>query len=173
MKRLSMLALLFGGAALTTASLKPSVAPSGEREKRHTDAVERLTDEFLNRGIPTTIDAVYAKDAIHHSPMGDLDLEGRKMTRGALGMALPDFKVEIVSMTSGDDWVSALYSFNGTFTGSLPTPDGKQIPGNNAGIRLVIGSFYRFNNLGLMAESWETFDNLSLSAQMGLLPAPR
>jgi len=168
-----MLALVFGGAALTTAALKPSVVDPDQAQKAHTDVVERLTNEFLNLGKPPTVDALYASNATHHSPMGDLNVEGRKMTRAALGMALPDFKVKIVSMTSGDDWVSVLYSFTGTFTGSLPTPDGKQIPGNNAGIQLTIGSFYRFNHSGLIAESWETFDNLSLSAQMGLLPASR
>jgi predicted ester cyclase len=134
-------------------------------------AAERLTNEFLNQGKLETIDALYASDAIHHSPMGDLNIEGRKMTRMALGMALPDFQVGIVSLTTSEEWIAVLYSFSGTFTGNLPTPDGKQISGNSAKINLVIGSFLRFDSHGQITESWETFDNLSLSTQMGLLPA--
>lgn len=134
--------------------------------------VERMTDEFLNDASLDVLDEIYAADAIHHSPVGDLNVEARKMTRAALGMAIPDFHVELVSLTANDEWVAVLYTFTGTFTGELPTPDGTTVPGNDAEIQLSIGSFFRFNEDGLIAESWETYDNLSLLTQMGVLPAP-
>lgn len=132
--------------------------------------IQQLTDDFLNAGKLDVIEKLYAPDAIHHSPLGDLNVEARKMTRGALGKAMPDFHVTINSLTTNDDWIAVLYTFTGTFTGELPTPDGKSVPGNNAKIKLSIGDFFRFNKDGRIAESWETYDNLNLLTQMGMMP---
>lgn len=172
MKRFVTLAVvvaLLGAAALHTQS---AAADDSAAQKANIAAIERLTADFLNAGKLETLDAVYDKPAIHHSPTGDLTIESRKMVRTALGMAMPDFQVKIESLTANAGWIAALYSFSGTFSGELPTPDGKMIPGNKAKITLSIGAFYRFNEAGLIVESWETYDNLSLSMQMGLLPAP-
>lgn len=147
-------------------------AQDADMQAEHTAAVERLTEEFLNEANLDVLDELYAADAIHHSPLGDLNLEARKMTRAALGMAIPDFHLEIVSLTVNEGWVGVLYHFTGTFTGELPTPDGATVPGNDAEIQLSIGSFFRFDEDGLVAESWETYDNLNLLTQMGMMPAP-
>lgn len=173
MRRISMITSFLAAAVVGTGTWNSAIAQSGEGQKVNMVAVERLSNEFLNQGKLDVVDAVYVKNAIHHSPMGDLNLEARKMTRTALGMAMPDFQVQVQSLTANNDWVSVLYTFTGTFTGQLPTPDGKQVPGNNAKIKLYIGSFFHFDKSSLITESWETFDNLSLSMQMGLLSVPR
>jgi hypothetical protein len=151
--------------------LKPLAAQDNAMQSATHGAVERLTEEFLNDGNLDVLDELYAADAIHHSPLGDLNVEGRKMTRAALGMALPDFHVEIESLTANDEWAAVLYTFTGTFTGELLTPDGPAVPGNDAEVVLLIGGFFRFNEAGQIIESWETFDNLNLLMQMGMMPA--
>jgi predicted ester cyclase len=171
-RRLSVLVTLLIVLVLAMGVFSPLAAQDSDRQSEHIAAVEQLTEEFLNGGNPDVLDAIYAADAIHHSPLGDLNVEARKMTRAALGMAIPDFHVEVVSLTANDEWVAVLYTFTGTFTGELPTPDGAMVPGNDAEIQLSIGSFFRFNEDGLIAESWETFDNLSLLTQMGMMPVP-
>ena len=50
------------------------------------------------------------------------------------------------------------------------TPDGKTVPGNDAKIKLSIGDFFRLDKDGHIAESWETYDNLNLLTQMGVMP---
>jgi predicted ester cyclase len=171
-RRLSVLAALLVVLVLAVGVFNPLAAQDDDTQTANTAAVEQLTEEFLNGGNPDVLDAIYAADAIHHSPLGDLNVEARKMTRAALGMAIPDFHVEVVSLTATEEWIAVLYTFTGTFTGELPTPDGATVPGNDAEIQLSIGSFFRFNEDGLIAESWETYDNLNLLTQMGMMPAP-
>lgn len=172
LRRNSVFTLLLIGLVLAIAVFNPLAAQDDDTRTANTAAVEQLTEEFLNDGNPDVLEAIYATDAIHHSPLGDLTVDARKMTRAALGMAIPNFHVEVVSLTATEEWIAVLYTFTGTFTGELPTPDGAMIPGNDAEIQLSIGSFFRFNEDGLIAESWETFDNLSLLTQMGMMPAP-
>jgi hypothetical protein len=149
------------------------LAAQDSKVDTNTGAIKRLTDEFLNQGRADVVAALYTIDGIHHTPLGDLDIKGRQGTRAALGMAIPDFKVKIVSLTANDNWVSVLYEFSGSFTGKLPTPDGAMVPGNNALILMPLGTFYRFNEQGKIAESWELYDNLNFSMTLGLLPAPK
>lgn len=172
MRRTSIFTLLLIALILAIGVFNPLAAQNDAAQTMNAAAVERLTAEFLNDADLDVLDEIYAADAIHHSPVGDLNVEARKMTRAALGMAIPDFHVEVVSLTANDEWVAVLYTFTGTFTGELPTPDGAIVPGNDAEIQLSIGSFFRFNEDGLIAESWETYDNLSLLTQMGMMPAP-
>lgn len=172
MRRTSIFTLLLIVSTLTITVFNPLAAQDADTQAVNTAAVERLTAEFLNESNLDVLDEIYATDAIHHSPLGDLNVEARKMTRAALGMAIPDFHIEVVSLTANEGWVAVLYTFSGTFTGELPTPDGAMVPGNDAEIQLSIGSFFRFNEDGSIAESWETYDNLSLLTQMGMMPAP-
>ncbi|PJF42901.1 MAG: hypothetical protein CUN55_09470 [Phototrophicales bacterium] len=136
------------------------------------DVVIAFTDEFLNIGDLDSIDDFYAPDAIHHNPMGELTVELRKQVRAALGMAMPDFQVDIENLSVDGNWVWVRYTFTGTFTGELPTPDGMIVLGNDAPIEMTILDLYHFNEDGRVIESWETFDSLTLAATMGLLPMP-
>lgn len=172
MRRTSIFTLLLIALILAIGVFNPLAAQNDAAQTMNAAAVERLTAEFLNDANLDVLDEIYAPDAIHHSPMGDLNIEARKMTRAALGMAIPDFHVDVVSLTANDEWVAVLYTFTGTFTGELPTPDGTTVPGNDAEIQLSIGSFFRFNEDGLIAESWEIYDNLSLLTQMSMMPVP-
>jgi predicted ester cyclase len=168
-RRISIIAILLVTSALIIGALK---AQNEDAQMANTATIERLTDEFLNNGDLDVLDTLYTADAIHHSPLGDLNIEARKMTRTGLGMAMPDFHVEIESLTANDEWVAVLYTFTGTFSGELPTPDGAKVPGNGAEVQLSIGDFFRLNDKGQIIESWETYDNLNLLTQMGMMPAP-
>jgi predicted ester cyclase len=154
---------------LGTSVLKPAAAQDTEAD--NTATIQHFTEAFLNGGDLAALDEIYAADTIHHNPLGDFDVQAVKLTRAGLGMAMPDFHVEILSLTSNEEWVAVLYRFTGTFTGELPTPDSAMIPGNDAEVQLIISDFFRFDEEGRIAESWETFDNLSLMTQLGLLPA--
>jgi predicted ester cyclase len=172
MRRISIFTLVYALLLLIVGALYPLAAQDEDRQTMNTATVERLTDEFLNNGELEVLDALYTADTIHHSPLGDLDVESRKMTRAALGMALPDFHVTIESLTANDEWVAVLYTFTGTFAGDLPMPDGTLVPGNDAEVQLSIGDFFRLNEDSQIIESWETYDNLNLLTQMGVMPAP-
>lgn len=172
MRHISKITILLGAIGLGAVVLSPVAAQQEDQRATNTAAIQQLTEEFLNSGKLDALDELYSADAIHHSPLGDLSVEARKMTRAALGQAMPDFHVTIESLTANGTWVSVLYTFTGTFTGELPTPDGKAVPGNQAKIQLAIGDFFRLNNAGQIGESWETYDNLNLLTQMGVMPAP-
>lgn len=172
MRHLSTLATLFSAVALGAVILSPVAAQTEDQQTAGTTTIQRLTDEFLNGGTLDVLDELYSVDATHHSPLGDLNIEGRKMVRASLGQAMPDFHVEIESLTATDEWVSVLYTFTGTFSGDLATPHGETFAGNDASIQLLIGDFFRLNDAGQIIESWETYDNLNLLTQMGIMPAP-
>ncbi len=172
MRHLSTIATLFGAVVLSAVVLSPVAAQTEDQPTAGRITIQRLTDEFLNSGTLEVLDELYSADAIHHSPLGDLNVEGRKMTRAALGQAMPDFHVEIESLTATDEWVSVLYTFTGTFSGELATPHGETFAGNDAKVQLLIGDFFRLNDAGQIVESWETYDNLNLLTQMGIMPAP-
>lgn len=170
MRRIATNILLLGILVLGLSALNPLAAQDATIQEENATVIQQLTDDFLNGGKLDVLDKLYTTDAIHHSPLGDLNVEARKMTRAALGQAMPDFHVTIDSLTANGDWVAVLYTFTGTFTGKLPTPDGKTVPGNNAKIKLSIGDFFRLDKDGHIAESWETYDNLNLLTQMGMMP---
>src|SRR5689334_23179041 len=128
MRHLTTITMLFGAVLLGTAALSPVAAQTADQQAANTTTIQRLTNDFLNSGTLDVLDDIYSADAIHHSPLGDLNVAARKMTRAALGQAMPDFHVTIESLTANGAWVSVLYTFSGTFTGSLPTPDGKTVP---------------------------------------------
>ena len=170
MRRIATIILLLGTLVLALSALNTLAAQEPTVQVTNATVIQQLTDDFLNSGKLDVLDKLYSSDAIHHSPLGDLNVEARKLTRAALGQAMPDFHVTIDSLTTNDDWVAVLYTFTGTFTGELPTPDGKTVPGNDAKIKLSIGDFFRLDKEGHIAESWETYDNLNLLTQMGMMP---
>ena len=170
MRRIAIFTVLLGVLVLALSVLNPLAAQDASTQQDKVMVIQQLTDDFLNGGKLDVLDKLYTADAIHHSPLGDLNVEARKMTRAALGKAMPDFHVTIESLTTNDNWVAVLYTFTGTFTGELTTPDGKAVPGNDAKIKLSIGDFFRLDKDGHIAESWETYDNLNLLTQMGMIP---
>lgn len=172
MRHFSTIAILFGAIVLGAVVLSPVTAETEDQPTIDRVTIQRLADEFLNGGKLDVLDELYSAVAIHHSPLGNLNIEARKMTRAALGHAMPDFHMEIESLTTDDEWFSVLYTFTSTFSGELPMPDGTSVPGNDAKIQLSIGDFFRLNDAGQIVESWETYDNLNLLTQMGIMSAP-
>jgi predicted ester cyclase len=167
MNRITIISLLLG--AFVLGALSPL---SAQEEQMNQITVERFTEEFLNEGKVDVIDDIYAADGIHHSPVGDLNVEARKMVRAGFGAAFPDFHLDTDTLVANGEWVAVLHTFKATFTGQFMTPDGQTIPGNNAPIEMKITEFYHFNADGKIDESWENFDNLYLLTTMGILPTP-
>ena len=104
-----------------------------------------ITEAFFNQNKADAVDALYAADAIHHSPVGDLNIKGRKMVRAGYGLALPDFAIKTENLIGDGDWIAVRYTFTGTFRGQLMMPDGSAVPGNDAPISMTILSQYHFN----------------------------
>ncbi len=167
MKRMTIISFLLGALLLGALS-----SLSAQEDNMNQSTVERFTEEFLNGGKVEVIDEIYAADGIHHSPVGDLNVEARKMVRAGFGVAFPDFYVATDTITVNDEWVAVLHTFTATFTGQFMTPDGNAVPGNNAPIEMKITEFYHFNEDGKIDESWESFDNMYLLTAMGILPSP-
>lgn len=171
MRKITSIGITVGALALGALALNPIAAQTDTTESNKA-AVEKFSEAFFNQNEADAVDALYAADAIHHSPVGDLNIEARKMVRAGYGLAMPDFAIKIENLIGDGDWVAVRYSFTGTFTGKLMMPDGSAVPGNDAPVSMTILSQYHFDADGNVIESWESFDNLALLTMMGVLPPP-
>jgi len=85
--------------------------------------------------------------------------------------AFPDMRVELLSTTEEGNTVVAESILRGTHTGPLTDPSGHEIPATGKPINIPVADSFVFED-GKLATHRVYFDQMSLMAQLGLLPAP-
>jgi predicted ester cyclase len=133
----------------------------------------RLLDEFIaafNSHDPARIREGYRADARFLGP--DVELEGADAaTEYAMTFirAFPDVRIEATNVIEGGDWIVGEFTYEGTHTAPLATPDGGEIPPTN---RRATGRGVDILRLegGKVVEEHLYFDQLALMAQLGLIP---
>lgn len=129
----------------------------------------RLYDEVINQEHQGVIDEIFAADVTVHDPFSGTS-SGIEAFKGLLGMfdaAFPHHRVRVDQVIADGDYVAVLHTHLATHAGpfmGLP-PTGRSIEVN--GVEL-----FRFAD-GKIAEFWRKDDDVSLLAQLGILPAPR
>lgn len=128
--------------------------------------VRRIFEELINQENKAVIDEAFAPDVTIHDPFSGTT-HGREAFRQLLGMfdaAFPGHRVAVEELIAEGDKVAVLHTHyathNGPFMGLPPT--GKQIVVN--GLEL-----FRLQD-GKIAEFWRKDDDVSMLAQLGLLP---
>jgi predicted ester cyclase len=121
------------------------------------------TFDLLNQG--KAVEAAqftHPECSLNGEPFGQ---QGDIMRMQMFVNAFPDQVWTWDRLIAEGDWVSAAYTFKGTFTGPLReySPNGKEIMFTGVSVYHILD--------GKITEIWEYYDKLGLYQQMGLIPA--
>jgi steroid delta-isomerase-like uncharacterized protein len=130
--------------------------------------IQQYFDAF-NQGNLGFIDSAFKDDFAAHNPFGTLDRAGMSGDLGRLRGALPDLQENVIQLVTEGNWTVALYTLQGTFSAPYVNADGSSVPATGQTLSLPAITFYRFDQQGLVAESFETYDSLSFLTQLGLI----
>jgi predicted ester cyclase len=132
---------------------------------------ERVTQYLneLNQGNFSMIEQGFRADFVAHNPFGTLDRGGLSVDLNLLRSALPDLWWTPEQILGEGNWVAVLYTMRGTFTNSFLFADGTSIAPTGAALQLLTVALFRFDEQGLVVETWEVYDSLSFLTQLGLL----
>jgi steroid delta-isomerase-like uncharacterized protein len=126
----------------------------------------RLSWEIVNQRDPDLIEEIYPPDFVWHEP--DQDIRGYEQAKHFVSTffaALPDINITVEDVIAEGDKAVTRYTIRGTHqgeTGEFGPPTGKQM-------ELKGITIHRFED-GKIVEEWESYDNLSVLQQLGLVP---
>jgi predicted ester cyclase len=131
--------------------------------------VQRLEDAMNARELDL-LDDVLAPDFVRHcEATPDVDVRSREQFKEFLRQntaSFPDNRQTFLHVVPGGDMAGIWATYEGTQTGPLGPfpPSGKTARFNFGGVLRVAN--------GKIAELWVTWDNMTILAQLGHLPAP-
>jgi predicted ester cyclase len=127
-------------------------------------ALARRSWEFLDN--PDVLEEVYLPDLVWHEP--DHDVQGYEDARQFVSMykaAFPDLNVTVEDVIAEGEKVATRVTIRGTHQGEVEEfgpPTGMQIELTGITISRIEG--------GKIVEDWDSYDNLSIMQQLGLVP---
>ena len=150
--------------ALGIMSLSPAV--SAESAEKRKAVARRVFEEIFNQGKFEVADEIYAKDFVNHGVTREIGLNEDQAAARGWRSAFPDLKMKVDKALVDGDYVTVLWSGEGTNTGEgngLPAT-GKKLKGRGITIWRISG--------GKIREEWSEFDQMRIMQQLGLMPAP-
>jgi steroid delta-isomerase-like uncharacterized protein len=133
--------------------------------------VHRWFDEVWNQGREETVDELFAPDGIGHGlGEGNADVRspaGFKIFLRSMRSALPDVHIRIEDTVVDASKAAVRIVLEGTHLGEglgLP-PTGQRVSISGIVIVRIAG--------GQIAEGWNSWDQLGLLRQLGVIPAPQ
>ena len=94
---------------------------------------------------------------------------GREHIRAFLEETLagwPDLRLEVAQVVAEDDWVMGRCVATATHTTAV-----MRIPPTGKPVVTTFWDLHRFDEQGLIVETWNLIDSLALMHQLGLLPS--
>lgn len=122
-----------------------------------------------NQGNLGVVNTTFKDDFSSHNPFGTLDRNGMVGDLTRLRGALPDLKQSVAQLVTEGNWTVAFYTLQGTFSAPYINENGSSIPATGKTLSMPVIAFFRFDQQGLVAESFETYDGLSFLTQLGLI----
>ena len=139
---------------------------SAETAEQRKAVAKRVFDEIFNQGRFEVADEIYAKDFVNHGVTRDIGLKEDQDAARGWRSAFPDLKMKVDRMLVDGEFVTVIWSGEGTNTGEgngLPAT-GKKLKGRGITIWRISG--------GKIREEWSEFDQLQILQQLGLMPLP-
>lgn len=129
----------------------------------------RYVEEVGNRGNLELVNGIFDR-YVSHQPDGHTEERGPEDVKRFIGefrAAFPDFRSTVEDQIAEGDRVVTRWTMRGTHQGEFRgiAPTGKQITVTGIGI-------FRFSEEGKVVESWDSFDQLGMLQQLGVIPAP-
>jgi steroid delta-isomerase-like uncharacterized protein len=159
MRRIALL-LVLGTVAFSTAG-------SAESAEKRKAVARRVFEEIFNQGKFEVADEIYAKDFVNHGVTRDIGLKEDQEAARGWRSAFPDLRMKVDKVLVDGDFVTVLWSGEGTNTGEgngLPAT-GKKLKGRGITIWRISG--------GKIREEWSEFDQMRIMQQLGLMPTPQ
>jgi steroid delta-isomerase-like uncharacterized protein len=144
-------------------ALSPAAAETAEKRKA---VARRVFEEIFNKGRFEVADQIYAKDFVNHGVTREIGLKEDQDAARGWRSAFPDLRTQVDKMLVDGEFVTVLWSGEGTNTGEgngLPAT-GKKLKGRGITIWRISG--------GRIREEWSEFDQLRILQQLGLMPVP-
>lgn len=158
MKRATLILLL--GVAACAAPM------SAETPNQRKAVARRVFEEIFNQGKFEVAGEIYAKDFVNHGVTRDVGLKEDQAAARGWRSAFPDLRTQVDKVLVEGEFVTVLWSGEGTNTGEgngLPAT-GKKLKGRGITIWRISG--------GKIHEEWSEFDQLRILQQLGLMPIP-
>ena len=132
-------------------------------------AYRRWFDEGCSRGNVDLADQLYSPDYVSHSVGPELPptLEGLKLFIRALRQGLPDLQCPVDEVVAEGDRVAGRFSLRGTHSGIL-----FGIPATGKPVEVGVMVIARFDAAGKWIEDWNSWDQLGMLQQLGVIPTP-
>ena len=115
---------------------------------------------------PDSLDEVYTPDVVWHNPEGDIQsIEQAKQFVTMFKTAFPDMSATVEDVVAEGDKVVTRVTLRGTHQGEVEEfgpPTGRQVETQGITIHRIDG--------GKIVEEWNSWDNMSLMQQLGLVP---
>lgn len=133
------------------------------------DLVRKYINEVWNQGKLDVVEQLVAPDCVTHDPAapgGELKgPDGVKQLVSMYRNAFPDTRLEINDLIVEGDKVAARLSASGTHKGALMgiAPTGKRVS--------ITGQAITRFRAGKQVESWNSYDQLGMLQQLGVVPS--
>ena len=115
---------------------------------------------------PDSLDEVYTPDVVWHNPEGDIQgIEQAKQFVSMFKSAFPDMGATVEDVVAEGDKVVTRITMRGTHQGEVEEfgpPTGRQVEAQGITIHRIEG--------GKIVEEWNSWDNMSIMQQLGLVP---
>jgi len=154
---------------LTAVSRSSDVTREDKPMERYRSLLERYVELYNVRDLDGVMD-LYAEDAVQVMPDGTF--EGRSVIAERLAKeltAFPDLHHRFTSYVEQDDAFTDEWIFVGTHTGPLVLPDGTKLPPTGKRVEVSGMELCRVRDGKIVVDNLY-YDNLSIAAQLGLLP---
>jgi steroid delta-isomerase-like uncharacterized protein len=127
--------------------------------------LRRVWDEVYGQGRLDSLEGFVLDDVIAHEPSGDVrGIEDLKRYLAAYLAAFPDTSLTVEDVIAEEDKVVSRYTVRGTHKGTTEEygpPTGKQT-------KIEGMTLYHFKT-GKVAEMWDSYDNLAVMQQLGIM----
>ena len=129
-------------------------------------ALARRFYEVFNAGSTEKLDDLIPPDYIQHAPGVPPGRDGVKMYMGMFRAAFPDAHLHVEDLVAEGDRVSGRWTVHGTQKGEL-----MGIPATGKTIQISGIDIWRVEN-GLLAEHWDSWDQMGMMQQLGAMTPP-
>ena len=125
--------------------------------------------ELINSGDLDGFIDLFAEDFVEHESVGDLppNREGTKQLFMMMRAAFPDMNWEPEDIIADREKAVARVRFTGTNDGEF-----MGMPATGKSVSVQVIDIVRFGDDGLAREHWGIFDQMSMMAQLGMVPGP-
>jgi steroid delta-isomerase-like uncharacterized protein len=131
------------------------------------EASRRVIEEGFNEGKLEVLDEICADDFIGHDPLaGDQNVAAVKQTIAGYRNAFPDLTFSIEDVFGADDRVATRWRAEGTFQNEFM---GQQPTGEKGEPTEGI-SIDRFDEDGMLVETWNQWDTVGFMREIGMIP---